>query len=223
MLQRLLSPLEASPSGIKSALSWLAISLRPLSLVELQLLAGIDTRKDVLTGTALGSPEDVVRSSGNFLWVDNGVVRFRHSFVQQFIVDMLSQSRMLMPSKDAHRDLALRLLRAARPESRKFDTPTMDLARSSTFDEVFKADPLFEYATRYWVRTSKLSIINPMPSCRRCSNPTSPRQKSMGKGGRMHLQVFIPSGAPGVRRIIDVLELCCLAHEYYVAASIPYM
>ena len=159
----MLSPLEASPSGIKSALSWLAVSLRPLSLFELQLLAGIDTRKDVLAGTALGSPEDVVRSSGNLVWVDDGVVRFRHGFVQQFVMDMLSQSRMLMPLKDAHRDLVLRLLRSVRPESRKFDTPTMDLTQFSTLNEVFRADSLFEYATRYWVRTSKLSDTHPMP------------------------------------------------------------
>lgn len=151
LMQRLVTPLESSPGGIKYALLWLAISLRPLSLAELQRLAGIDARREVLTGTALGSPEDVVRSSAGLLFVDNGIVHFRHSIVQQFVMDMLNQNRMLLPLKDAHRDLTLRLLRAARPESRRFDSPTMDLTQSSAMNEVFRAETLFEYTARYWM------------------------------------------------------------------------
>ena len=151
VMQRLVSTLESNQGGIKSVLSWLIVALRPLSLVEVQLLAGTDARRDILAGITPDGSDEIVRSSGSLLVIDDGVVRFRHNVMRQYLLDMSSQGRILMPLKDAHRDFTSRLLKTARPESRLFDAPTMNLTHSPALSEVFKADSLFEYAARYWV------------------------------------------------------------------------
>lgn len=151
LMQRLISSLESNQGNLKSVLSWLVVALRPLSLVEVQSLLGVDPRKDGPAGTAPGGFYDIVRSSGSLLIVDDGVVRFRHNALRQFLTDMASQGRMLPPLKDAHRDFTSRMLKTLRNDSRLSDTPTMDLTQSLALSEVFRADSLFEYAARYWI------------------------------------------------------------------------
>lgn len=150
LMQRLTAALESNQGNIKSVLSWLVVALRPLSLLEVQLLVGVDPRKDALAGTSAGGSYDIVRLSGSLLVVDDGVVRFRHNVLRQFLTDMASQSRILSPPKDAHRDLTSRMLKTLRTNPELSDTPTMDLTLSPALSEVFRADSLFEYAARYW-------------------------------------------------------------------------
>jgi len=151
LMQRLTSALESNQGNIKSVLSWLIVALRPLSLTEVQLLVGVDPRKDAHTGTAAGGSSDIVRSSGSLLVVDDGVVRFRHNALRQFLTDMASQGRILSPPRDAHRDFTSRMLKTLRTDSRLSDSPTMDLTQSPALSELFRTDSLFEYAARYWI------------------------------------------------------------------------
>lgn len=150
LMQRLTSALESNQGNIKSVLSWLVVALRPLSLFEVQSLIGVDPRKDAIAGTTAGSAYDIVQLSGSLLVVEAGVVRFRHNALRQFLTDMASQSRILSPPKDAHRDLTSRMLKTLRTDSQLSDAPTMDLTLSPALSEVFRADSLFEYAARYW-------------------------------------------------------------------------
>ena len=151
LMQRLTSALESNQGNLKAVLSWLLVALRPLSLIEVQLLVGVDPRKDAPAGTAAGGSYDIVRSSGSLLVVNDGIVRFRHNVLRQFLTDMASQGRILSPLKDAHRDFTLRMLKALRTDSRLSDSPTMDLTQSDALSELFRADSLFEYAARYWI------------------------------------------------------------------------
>lgn len=74
LMQRLTTALESNQGNIKSVLSWLVVALRPLSLIEVQLLLGVDPRKDAPAGTAPGGFYDIVRLSGSLLVVDDSPI-----------------------------------------------------------------------------------------------------------------------------------------------------
>ena len=116
VLPRVLSGLETDAPGTKYVLSWLMVALRPLSVHEVQLLMGSNTRKQNSATTVTSAADGVVLSSGNLLMLRQDIVRFRHNVVKEALLEISAQGRGLMPPKEAHCDLTVRLLTAARNE-----------------------------------------------------------------------------------------------------------
>ena len=151
-VQRILSGFDTSQTATKSTFSWLLVALRPLRLDEIQLLAGTNTRKQVVSSTTTDEVDDIILSSRNLLVLDRGLVRFRHNVVRKLFLEMSNQGRWLLPSKDAHRDFIVRLLTLARLDPPLYDTPTLNFQASSPgTDALLMNNSLFEYAARYWM------------------------------------------------------------------------
>ncbi|KAL8823618.1 MAG: hypothetical protein Q9191_005696 [Dirinaria sp. TL-2023a] len=151
-VQRILAGFDTTQTTIKSVFSWLLVALRPLRLDEIQLLAGTNTRKQVVSSTITDGPDDLILSSRDLLVLDRGLVSFRHNVVRELFLEMSNQGRWLLPLKDAHRDFTSRLLTLARLDPPPYDTPTLDLqAPLPGTDTLLISNGLFEYAARYWM------------------------------------------------------------------------
>ena len=150
VLPRVLSGLETDATGTKYALSWLMVALRPLSVHEVQLLIGSNTRKQNNASNVASVADSVVSSSGNLLVLRRDVVRYRHNVVKEALLEISAQGRGLMPLKEAHCDLTLRLLTVTRNESTTYDIPMMNV---SSFDptELLDSQSILAYTAQYWL------------------------------------------------------------------------
>ncbi|KAL8786241.1 MAG: hypothetical protein Q9195_008297 [Heterodermia aff. obscurata] len=161
ILPRVLSSLDTDANGTKYVLSWLMVALRPLSLHEVQLLIGSNSRKPNVASTVASTADDVVVSSANLLVLRQDIIRYRHNVVKEALLEMSAQGRGLMLPKDANCDPTLRLLKVARIESATYDIPMMNV---SSFDptELLGSQSILAYTAQYWlVHFCRSSMYNP--------------------------------------------------------------
>ena len=161
LLSRVLPGLETDATGTKYALSWLMVALRPLSVHELHLLMGSNTRKQNSASTVASTTDGVVLSSRNLLILRQDMVRYRHNVVKEALLEISAQGRGLMPPKDANCDLTLRLLKVARMDSTTYDIPMMNV---TSFDptELLDSHSILAYTAQYWlVHFRRSSMYDP--------------------------------------------------------------
>lgn len=132
-------------------LSWLLVAERPLSISELKGLLQVDLQKKTLISRKTNILDDIQNLCGPLVRIQNGIVRFRHGAIREYLVKVQAEGKKLPTAQSAQGDLTTRLLaycnlRFTDPCGASFERPD-----SADIDRLFVQDTLVEYAARNWI------------------------------------------------------------------------
>jgi tetratricopeptide (TPR) repeat protein len=138
-------------------LSWLLVAERPLTVSELKGLLQVDLQKKMLISRKADIVDDIQNLCGLLVRIQNGIVRFRHGAIRDYLTKVQVEGKKLPTVQSAQGALAIRLLaycnlRLTDPYDPGFERPD-----SAEIDRMFLQDTLLEYATRYWILHFKKS------------------------------------------------------------------
>ena len=150
LLQLMTSTFDFNKQDTKRVVSWLVVAERPLSIVELQALLGIDTDPSKHATKHSATEEEIRRAFGPLVTIRDGICRFRHGTVRQHLLDLSAQGKSLMAPKDAQNDLITRTLTYVKEYLTRRNEPSFEPLESQALDELFQSHRLLEYTVRYW-------------------------------------------------------------------------
>jgi tetratricopeptide (TPR) repeat protein len=132
-------------------LSWLLVSERPLTLVEIKGLVQVDLQKKTLVDRKGDIAEEINSSYGALLRVERNIVRFRHGAIREYLVTMQTKGDKFHTIPIAQTDFLKRILaysklRLKDPHSVSFEHPELP-----DIDNLFLHNGLLEYASRNWI------------------------------------------------------------------------
>ena len=151
VMEKLMVHLDLSTSDTKLLLSWLLVSERPLTLLEIQALLeiNISTKKR----SRRFDVEDQIRQTcGPLVEVRDGIVHFRHVTIRQHLVELSKAGKILIHLQHAHSDLVTRCLAYTNTHVTSSGECAIDELESSKIDILFQKHHLLEYTTRYWTK-----------------------------------------------------------------------
>ncbi len=151
-IQRLTSQVDLTATETKLVLSWLLVTERPLTLREIQSLLEIETTTVKYKSTRIDAEELIRRRCGSLLQVRDGIVRFRHMAVQQYLEDLCKAGKHLLKLEDAHRELTYRCLAYTNTHATRKKHCTTSVLDAAEVEALFETHHLLEYATRYWTK-----------------------------------------------------------------------
>ena len=150
-IQKIVSHLDLTKSDTKLILSWLLISERPLGLKELEALLQVNITSNKKRVTRAINVEETVRNTcGPLVKIQDGIVRFRHITVRQYLQDISKTGRSLIKSHDAHGDLTYRCLAYVSTHLTEKAGLRTGVIESTRVDHLFETHHLLEYSARYW-------------------------------------------------------------------------
>ena len=134
-----------------SLLSWLLVAERPLTVSEIKGLLQVDLQKKTLISRKTDIVDDIHNLCGLLVRIQNGIVRFRHGAIRDYLAKVQAEGKKLPTVQSAQGTLAVRLLaycnfRLTDPCDTGFERPD-----SAEIDRLFLQDSLLEYATRNWI------------------------------------------------------------------------
>lgn len=138
-------------------LSWLLVAERPLTVSELKGLLQVDLQKKMLISRKTDIVDDIQNLCGLLVRIQNGIVRFRHGAIRDYLAKVQIEGKKLPTVQSAQGALAIRLL--AYCNLRLIDPcdPGFERPDSAEIDRLFLQDTLLEYATRNWILHFKKS------------------------------------------------------------------
>lgn len=134
----------------KLILSWLLVTERPLTLRETQSLLEIDIKINKRGSRTINVKDLIDRSCGYVVEVRDGILRFRHSSIQQHFAELAKTGKHLLSLEDAHRDLACRCLAYANIHLSSSTDCRLKPLETSEIEVLFQKHPLLQYTIRYW-------------------------------------------------------------------------
>lgn len=138
-------------------ISWLLASKRPLSTVEIQALLELDTEKGTHQPRSTDIVEDIKKSCGTLVIVQDKTVRFRNETIRLHLLELSKKETTLFSPAEANRDLTARLLLYVKTCVTRNVESSLDKINSREVDSLFKTHALLEYATRNWLAHFKNS------------------------------------------------------------------
>ena len=151
-VQRLTSQLDLAVGETKLILSWLLVTERPLTLREIQSLLEIETTTIKYKRTKIDVEGHIRRTCGSLLQVRDGIVRFRHTAIRQYLEDQSKSGKYLLRREDAHRELTYRCLAYTNTLVTNKAHCTTTAFGSAEVEGLFRTHHLLQYAVRYWTK-----------------------------------------------------------------------
>ena len=154
ILEKLIARLDLSKSETKLIVSWLLVSERPLTLLEIQALleVNVSTKKR----NRIFDVEDRIRQCGPLIEIKNGIVRFRHTMIHQHFY---KAGKMSINLREAHSDFTLRCLKYVDTHVTSSGECSVDELESSKIQILFQKNHLLEYTSRYWTKHFGASLF----------------------------------------------------------------
>ncbi|KAF2140797.1 uncharacterized protein K452DRAFT_51263 [Aplosporella prunicola CBS 121167] len=138
-------------------LGWLLVADRPLTTAEVQTLLELNIQKGTHQPRPTNIVEDIQRSCGPLVTVQDKTVRFRNESVRQHLLNLSKEGKQLLSPAEAHRDLTTRLLLYNKVCVTRNTEPSLDKLPRKEVASLFQSNPLLEYSARNWVKHFKLS------------------------------------------------------------------
>ena len=161
VFKKLLSKLDLKSQHSRQILAWLCVAERPLTTREVNDLLQVDLQKRCLTGKKINVQEEIEMACGAAVTIRQGIIRFRHGTIRQYLLDMARQGNLLIPLREAQRDLTMRILAYAKICLTHSHDPTFEPLDRSAVSENFRSHELLEYTSRYWVLHFRQSSLYP--------------------------------------------------------------
>lgn len=125
------------------------IAIRPLRLLEIEVISRLDLNNRLLKSQAPDALRAVEEGCGSVLVVQEGIVLFRHAVLKQALFDMLQLGDLLL-GPELHANIACRLLLYIKLVLKKRSSLTLKSTPSLALEDLFHAHPLLSYALSYW-------------------------------------------------------------------------
>lgn len=159
-MEKLIAILKLTASETKLMISWLLVSERPLSLLEIQSLLEVDVKSNKRSRRLRFDVEQQIRDSfGSLVDIRNGIVCFRHATVLGYLLEQSRTGKHWVKLHDAHRDLTQRCLAYTNTHVTTNAECTTDILEATKIDRLFQQHHLLEYSTRYWTTHFRASPI----------------------------------------------------------------
>ena len=149
-IARLVSTLDFNKPDVGLLLSLLLVATRPLTTIELKLLAEIDVTKQYHRERKTDIRNDINIAFGSLVTIQNGFVRFCHSTIRSQLLHVQEEGKKLRSRKSAQSDLATRLLGYCQFNLAVVKDPVFDLTGQIEAGKLFSKYALLEYAARNW-------------------------------------------------------------------------
>ena len=150
-IKNLVSKIDLKNQHSRQILAWLCVAERPLTTKEVNDLLQVDLQKRSFTGKKVNVQAEIEKACGSMVVIRQGIVRFRHSTIRHHVRELALQGQVLIPLKEAQRDLTMRVLAYAKLCLVSRHEPNFEPLDGSAVSEAFRSHELLEYATRYWV------------------------------------------------------------------------
>lgn len=142
------------------------IAIRPLRLVEIEVISRLDLNNRLLKPQAPNVLRAVEEACGSVLIVQEGIVLFRHAVLKQALFDMLQVGNLLL-GPELHANIACRLLLYIKLILGQRSSLTLKPTPSLALEDLFHAHPLLLYALSYWPKHAIASSMFSEPEdCR---------------------------------------------------------
>ncbi|PSR87263.1 hypothetical protein BD289DRAFT_241997 [Coniella lustricola] len=143
-------------------ISWLLVAKRPLSTLEIQTLLELDTKKAVHQPRSTDIVEDIKKSCGSLIIIEDKTVRFRNEAIRLHLLELSKKETKdtevaILPLAEANKDLTARLLLYVKTCVTRNVDSSLDKVPSREVDSLFRTHPLLEYTTRNWLSHFKKS------------------------------------------------------------------
>ncbi|ROV96637.1 hypothetical protein VSDG_05608 [Cytospora chrysosperma] len=143
-------------------ISWLLVSKRPLSTVEIQALLELQVQKGLHQPRSTNIIEDIKNACGSLVIIQDKTVRFRNESIRLHLLELSKKEtkdaeNALLSPDEANKDLTARLLLYVKICVTRNVESSLDTISSIEVDSLFKSHALLEYATRNWLSHFKRS------------------------------------------------------------------
>ncbi|KAL8902696.1 MAG: hypothetical protein Q9207_004463 [Kuettlingeria erythrocarpa] len=149
-MARLTSIVDLVGPDSQLLLSWMSITERPLTLAEVTLLFQVDLAKKTMVERDPQFISNLLATLMPFVSHENGLVRFRHSLLRQYMLNIQKEGKRLKSRHDAQADITMRLLSYCHTSLSKPRDPTLEMLKESEVDDLFTRYGLLEYAVGHW-------------------------------------------------------------------------
>lgn len=143
-------------------ISWLLVSKRPLSTVEIQALLELQLQKGLHQPRSTNIIEDINNACGSLVIIQDKTVRFRNESIRLHLLELSkketkdTEAALLSPD-EANKDLTARLLLYVKICVTRNVESSLDTISAQEVASLFKSHALLEYATRNWLSHFKRS------------------------------------------------------------------
>ena len=149
-ITKLVNIVDFNKSDAGILLSSMLVATRPLTTIELKLLAEIDNTKKYLRERKTDINHDISVAFGSLVTIQNGFARFCHSAVRLHLLQVQEEGKKLRSRRSAQSDMATRLLGYCHFTLAVVKDPVFDLTGHIEASKMFSKHALLEYAARNW-------------------------------------------------------------------------
>lgn len=162
-IAKLMSTMDLAKPDVHLLLSWMLLSSRPFTIGEIRLLYNVDLARKTFVERDMTTINDALAVLSPFVAQQDGFVRFRHSLIRQYMVNIQTEGKRLRNKRDAQTELTMRLLAYCHFHLTKINDPTFDMMEDSDIQKLFTKFALLDYVVSNWLyhfRSSSLYQTN---------------------------------------------------------------
>ncbi|MCJ1395329.1 hypothetical protein MMC18_008490 [Xylographa bjoerkii] len=149
-IEKLFNALDFTKSDAKLLLSLLVVAERPLTVSELKCLLQVDPARASYVERKTDINQDIKHAGGSLIIIQNGVVRFRHSAIRSYLMEMPADDQKKSNYETSEKDLVNRVLAYCKFILTKKYEVTFQSVDMAEVKELFNKHPLLDYAIRNW-------------------------------------------------------------------------
>ncbi|KAK7968748.1 NACHT domain protein [Apiospora saccharicola] len=131
-------------------LMWLATAERPLSLKELATLSSVHVGKGDALEIARIDVLSTLKHVQGLFFTQHGLVYIRHGLIRASLHELQHKGQLVPSVKDAHADLATRLLSYIKTQVPEQHEPSIQLLSNQDTVQLLNRYPLLDFAVRHW-------------------------------------------------------------------------
>lgn len=144
---------------VKLLTSYMMVTERPLSVTELYDLLQVDLHKKTNTRREIDF-KDMFKKTSGLLGPDKaGLVKFLHPAIREHFIALQIKGDKLLPHKEAHTDMTLRLLTYSKACLSKSQDVSLEPLPQIDVERLFTEHDLLEYAVRNWTTHFRQSTL----------------------------------------------------------------
>lgn len=156
-LERLVFSLDLTSSDVRSLLAWLLAAQRPLHLKEIKTFLEMHPHDSQHAPRFSNIEDDVRKAIGDIVTVRDGYVRFIHTSVRSFLLnlaesvtDLSNSGKFPFMLQEAHFDVATRCMSYLKLFFARTAEPSVVPVAPEMVNDLFRDSPVLEYCVRYW-------------------------------------------------------------------------
>ncbi|THW36752.1 hypothetical protein D6C90_00605 [Aureobasidium pullulans] len=150
---------DFTDSDVKLLISYMMVTERPLSINELYDVLQVDLQKKINTHRDIDLKSKFEKTYGLLRPNNNGLVKFLHPAIREHFIAVQIKGEKLLPHKEAHTDLTLRLLTYSKACLTKPHDVSLEPLPHGEVERLFIEHDLLEYAVRNWTTHFRQSTL----------------------------------------------------------------